>query len=267
MQTRAVWGVIASLVLVLTMALPGLVAASAPVATLVAPPGENAAGAHVVAGEVKTANWAGYAATGSNGSVTKASGNWIVPTLKCNSTYAIALFWVGIDGFDTSTVEQTGTYGACSGGTAYYYAWWELFPLNAIQYWNGMTISPGDHMTATVAYSTSSHRFSMTIIDHGTGQQFEVIGTQKGTTESTAECIAEAAAYGPGDDLYPLANFGKAHFTSCTATISGASHNIGSFGTVAEIKMVNYATGTRNLATPGPLSGDKTFVVTWHAGS
>ena len=154
------------------------------------------------------------------GTVTKASANWIVPTATCNSSYSLALFWVGIDGYNTGTVEQTGTYDQCYEGSAYYGAWWELYPLNDIQTLGGMTISPGDHMTGTVTYSTSSHKFSMTIIDHATGQQFEVIGTQSGTTESTAECIAEAASTsGRGYDL--LANFGKVHFTSCTATIAG----------------------------------------------
>jgi hypothetical protein len=268
MQTRAVWGVLASLVLVLTMALPGIVAASTPVAAFVTANGGTSAGVHILAAESKTVNWAGHVATGSTGTVTKASANWIVPAVTCTSSYSLALFWVGIDGYNTGSVEQTGTWGQCSGGTASYGAWWELYPLNAIQTWNGMTISPGDHMTGTVAYSTSSHKFSMTITDHATGQQFEVIGTQSGTTESTAECIVEAA-YGSGnsDPYYLLADFGKAHFTSCTATIAGTSAGIGSFGTATEIKMVDYATGTHNLATPGPLSGDKTFVVTWHAGS
>ncbi|MGC2035583.1 MAG: G1 family glutamic endopeptidase, partial [Thermoplasmata archaeon] len=115
------------------MALPGVLAAGAPVATQLASNGGSSTGVHAAEGEEKTTNWAGYAATGSAGTVTKASANWIVPTVTCNSSYSLALFWVGIDGYNTGTVEQTGTWDECYEGSAYYGAWWELYPLNDIQ--------------------------------------------------------------------------------------------------------------------------------------
>ena len=53
-------------------------------------------------------NWAGYAITSSAGSVTLVSGSFTVPTVSCSSSNAFAAFWVGIDGFNDNTVEQTG---------------------------------------------------------------------------------------------------------------------------------------------------------------
>ena len=37
-------------------------------------------------------------------------------------------FWVGIDGYSSSSVEQLGTDSDCAGNTPDYYAWWEMYP-------------------------------------------------------------------------------------------------------------------------------------------
>jgi Peptidase A4 family len=66
-------------------------------------------------------NWSGYAVTGA--SFTHAAGSWIVPTVNCSKTpNTFAAFWVGIDGWTSSTVEQTGTDSDCSGSSPSYYA-------------------------------------------------------------------------------------------------------------------------------------------------
>src|SRR5690348_12236358 len=59
-------------------------------------------------------NWSGYAVTGPNGSVSSVQGSWIVPSVTCakhSATYSS--YWVGIDGFSSGTVEQTGTDSDC----------------------------------------------------------------------------------------------------------------------------------------------------------
>lgn len=72
-------------------------------------------------------NWSGYAVTGA--SFTQARGSWTVPAVDCTAVPdSSASFWVGIDGWDNDTVEQTGTDSDCNGETPVYYAWYEFVP-------------------------------------------------------------------------------------------------------------------------------------------
>src|SRR5260370_40828673 len=69
-------------------------------------------------------NWSGYAAYNS-GAASDVKGSWVVPAVNCTgvtqNTYSSA--WVGIDGYNDGTVEQTGTEQDCINGHASYYAW------------------------------------------------------------------------------------------------------------------------------------------------
>lgn len=53
------------------------------------------------------------------------SASWTQPTATCSRGDQYAAFWIGIDGYSSSTVEQTGTEADCVGNTAEYYAWYE----------------------------------------------------------------------------------------------------------------------------------------------
>ena len=75
---------------------------------------------------VESTNWAGYAVTGAG--VSDVVGTWVVPSLTCSLQTTYVAIWVGIDGYSSSTVEQTGTLAYCYFGTAYYYAWYEFYP-------------------------------------------------------------------------------------------------------------------------------------------
>src|ERR1700737_3511496 len=57
-------------------------------------------------GTSTSTNWSGYAVTGS--SFTWAKGSWVVPTAVCSGVTQAqyASFWVGIDGYNSSSVEQ-----------------------------------------------------------------------------------------------------------------------------------------------------------------
>src|SRR5713226_10107549 len=81
-------------------------------------------------GSFTSTNWSGYAVTGSKGSVTDAKGSWTVPAIvgSCPSTNQYSSFWVGIDGFNSGSVEQTGTDSDCQNGQPVYYAWFEFYP-------------------------------------------------------------------------------------------------------------------------------------------
>ena len=71
-------------------------------------------------------NWAGYSATG--GSFTSVTATWTQPAVKARTTDTYAAFWVGLDGDGSDTVEQIGTMGYTVDGSAYYVAWYEMYP-------------------------------------------------------------------------------------------------------------------------------------------
>jgi hypothetical protein len=52
-------------------------------------------------------NWSGYADTA--GTYTSASASWTQPAGTCSKGDQYAAFWVGIDGYSSETVEQTGS--------------------------------------------------------------------------------------------------------------------------------------------------------------
>ena len=67
-------------------------------------------------------NWSGYAATGGNGSFTSVSSSWAEPMGTCRSGNQYSSFWVGLDGYNSGSVEQTGSEVDCSGSTPHYYS-------------------------------------------------------------------------------------------------------------------------------------------------
>jgi hypothetical protein len=209
---------------------------------------------------VYSSNWAGYAALGSKGSVSKASAAWTEPGVKCPSTGSRwAVFWVGIDGYTSGSVEQIGTLTECSSGKLIQYAWWEIYPLNSIQKISGVTVHSGDSVSASVTHSDSAGTFTLALHD-GTQSFSKTIAYV--AERNSAECITERPTV--NGKLPALADFGTVTFSSCTATIGGKSAGIGAFSSVKEIVMVNDA-GTMVLARPSALTSNTKFSVTWEA--
>jgi len=235
-------------------------------------------------GTVYSTNWSGYAVTGAAGSVTSASGSWIVPTVT-GSNGQYAAFWVGIDGYNSATVEQTGILAqvTSSGRTSKttYYAWYEFYPLESIieittatktgtSTSTPATVKAQDTISAIVTY-VSGTTFTLTITDITEGWTFTTTGSQSGATESSAEWIVEAPSSNFG--VLPLANFGTAYFgndytkvvpNTCDATINKVTGPISSFGSsVEQINMVTnrgvLKDSTSALSTPDGTS----FSVTW----
>jgi hypothetical protein len=216
----------------------------------------------------QSTNWSGFAVTGPSGSVSDAKGSWIVPTIQgtCPSTNQYSSFWVGIDGFNSGTVEQTGTDSDCQNGAPTYYAWYEFYPHPSFLI-SGLTVSPGDHISAEAHFGGRS--FTVTITDTTTGQSFSKSARVSSAQRSSAEWIAEAPSSSGG--ILPLADFGTVSYGTdntgiagtCYATISGTTGAIGSFGaSVQQITMVTNSGVVK--AQPSSLSSDGTsFSVTW----
>jgi Peptidase A4 family len=247
-------------------------------------------------------NWSGYAVTGADGSVTDVNASWIVPSVAstCASTpEGYAAFWTGIDGWTSNTVEQIGTDSDCvnlagtATGTPTYYAWFEFYPQDAylIGNYNGSgvcesdCVAPGDTISAQVKFSGTSaggfrHRsalaFTVTITDETQGWTFTTSSTVPGAKQSSAEWIAEApygcdtsSGYCELSD-FSVANFGDS-FTAVAntsyATISAKTLPLGGFGSsVQEAVMVNYPSGTVQMAEPSGLEGNGTsFTDMWES--
>jgi hypothetical protein len=214
-------------------------------------------------------NWGGYVATGANGSVTAVAGSWVQPTGKCTKSTSYAAFWVGIDGFNSNDLYQTGTQIVCTSGTATYGAWWEILPASETPI--SMTVNPGDTISASVTYSTSTGHFTLAIKDITRSESYShVSGSATSATRDAADWITETPTV--GGSLARLADFGTvdwgSKYTSQSgtndATIANTTGAIGSFSTVYEISIYNYPGATKVMAAPTALaSSGSSFTVKW----
>jgi Peptidase A4 family len=177
-------------------------AAAAPAAGMPAPhpnipaalPAGVAAGANSTFGikKVGSQNWAGYAVT--RGKFKKIRASFYVPIMNCNSVPdTFSSHWVGLDGFNSKTVEQDGIEADCLSGHERVFAWREVFP-RPEQPFTTLKIRPGDSITATTTFLKSSHKFKMEVKDNTTGQHRTVRQGCAGATchRSSAEVISEA---------------------------------------------------------------------------
>lgn len=211
--------------------------------------------------QVQSSNWSGYADTGSG--FTKVTSSWTEPTVSCASSSddELAAFWVGIDGYSSSSVEQDGSLAECYDGSIYHYTWWEMYPTNDVQV-VGQTAAPGDNITATVTRSGTSYTLAVTDSTN-TADSFSTTQTCSNCANSSAEWIAEAPSSSSG--VTPLANFGTWSTTGASATAGSTSGSISAF-TDDEITMADSSNTV--LAQPGSLSSDGSgFSVAWKAAS
>lgn len=225
----------------------------------------------VPGGGVSSENWSGYAVKGS--SFTYAKGSWHVPQVDCSKTpNTYSAFWVGIDGYSDSTVEQTGTASDCSGSTAQYYAWYEFYPAGSVII-SSVPIKPGDKMEAHITYSGGE--FTVEIHDYTSGAHFSKTKTVSGANRTSAEWIAEAPCCTSGGGILPLADFVVANFGEDYNAMVPGSNNatdgsitnapIADFGAnVEKITMISSKDVTE--AVPTALTTDGTsFKVNWKA--
>jgi hypothetical protein len=209
---------------------------------------------------VQSTNWSGYADTGS--SFSKVSARWTEPSATCSSSSEqLAAFWVGIDGYSSSSVEQDGTLIECYQRVAYQYTWWEMYPTNAIQV-VGQTLAAGDAITSTVTRSGTNYTLTVTDSTH-TANSFTKTETCSSCANTSAEWIAEAPS--SSSSVYPLADFRSWTASNASVTEGSTSGTISSF-TDDEITMIDSSGQTKAL--PGSLnSGGNSFPVTWERSS
>lgn len=221
-------------------------------------------------GTAESTNWSGYAVLGT--AFTSARASWVVPAAVCTggSGDEYSAFWVGLDGYSSSTVEQTGTLSDCTGRYPVYYAWYEFYP-NPMYEVVSVPVAPGNVMSASVVFSGKT--FTATITNESTGRSFSKTSTVATAARSSAEWIVEAPCCTFNGGILPLSDFGTAYFgadyTSQAgtndATDSTNSGPIGSFGTASIIEITKSGTSTSpQISTCSVLSSDGTsFSCTW----
>jgi len=240
-------------------AAPAAFAATGTAATTAAPAisafaHQETHGLHSLSGRtnssVTSSNWSGYAATGSDGAFTSISSSWTQPTVTCGSKTTYSSYWVGLDGYSNSALEQTGTEADCIDGTAEYGAWWEVLPASETDW--SVTVEPGDSLTASVV-DNGDGTFTMTLADSTEGwTKTKTADGSSGYEDSSAEVIAEATEV--NGSIANLSDFGTVDFTD--STVDG--NELSSYSPT-EIVM---AGSSDTKAQPGTLSGGA-FSDTW----
>jgi hypothetical protein len=203
--------------------------------------------------QAESTNWSGYA--GTTGTYTSVSANWTQPAGTCSRGDQYSAFWVGIDGYSSDTVEQTGSEVDCIGRTAEYYAWYEMYPGPSENYSN--TVEPGDSFTATVTWE-GGESFSLYIKDITQGWSHTTVASLGSTpARSSAEAIVEAPCCTASGGILPLTDFGTVSFTGSEA--NGAA--IGNAGGLTQIIMVDNEGRAKDSVSS--LSDGENWSATW----
>jgi Peptidase A4 family len=215
--------------------------------------GATAARTGAVKNGTTSTNWSGYVVTGGSGAFNSVSSNWTEPSASCSGGTQYAAFWVGLDGYNSDSVEQTGTDSDCSGGSPDYYGWYEMYPADPVYFTN--QVSPGDSMSASVTVSGTNYTLTLTDNTQGWTQTENETGS---FSNSSAEVITEAPSSSEGP--LPLADFG-------TINYSGASANGSSMGSQNPTSITMVGSSGDQLDSTSGIDGSGDFSNTWQASS
>jgi Peptidase A4 family len=204
----------------------------------------------------QSTNWSGYAVTGNDGAFSSVSSSWTEPSASCDdSGDEYAAFWVGLDGFNSDSVEQTGTDSDCDGGTPSYYGWYEMYPADPVYFNN--PVEPGDIMSAAVSFS-GTDTYTITLTDNSEGWTQTETEHESGLANSSAEVITEAPSSEEGP--LPLADFG-------TVSFSGSAANGESMASLDPTQIIMVGNSGDQLDTTGSMDNSGDFNNTWLAES
>ena len=160
----------------------------------------------------KSENWSGYASHRGRGVYHSVSASWVEPRARCAKSTGdeFAAFWVGLDGYTSRSVEQTGTDSDCVGTTPHYYGWYEMFPAAPVNF--KKPVMPGDHMSASVTFS-GVEKYTLVLTDTTRHWTRTIVRRNATLARSSAEVITEAPSSGETGAVLPLADFGTARFS------------------------------------------------------
>jgi hypothetical protein len=220
-------------------------------------------------------NWSGYSVTAPAGTITSVSATWTVESFARRALSGTEASWVGIDGFNSSTVEQIGTEADFSGRTATYYAWYEMYP-NASVTISSFAVHAGDSITGQVSWANDSNvggTYTLSLKNNTSGAAFSTpIASSTAFDRSSADFIVEAPSNFLGQilnlDGFGTITFSKAQYTATNSTGGSTSGPIdqsvpGVATTVNQINMINSRNQTLDsTSTINDGSNPSTFTVT-----
>ena len=186
-------------------------------------------------------NWAGaaFASPPSGSKFTSVTGTFNVPTVvKTNGRAGAA--WVGIDGFNTDSILQTGIQWEVEDSEVQFSAWHEWYPADSVNF-PALAMSPGDEITVTVVASSSTSG-TATVENTSTGKSVSKAISGQALAGQNAEWIVED--FEEGSSLVPFANFGTITFTGCSATTNSGTTGLTGADTVDIEQNNNVLTST-----------------------
>lgn len=211
-------------------------------------------------GVYTSSNWSGFADLSEHRAhFTHVSSSFVVPSVDCAlSDGGTMADWVGIDGFSSPSVEQTGTISDCSSGSAAYYAFYEMYPLAPAVYTG---VSPGDRIDVSVQYHAGDYTLDLTDVTTG-GYIRTTQACPVRCFRTSAEVIVERPSTSSG--LVPLADFGSTSFSSTHVAASPTKGDLDAKSRRWSSAKIYMKTGGRTLAAPSALSGGgSAFSVAW----
>lgn len=225
------------------------------------PSGPNLSAGTQGAAQAGSFNFGGYVDSSSAGTFTAVSTTWVQPATFCSPEQRVTAFWIGLDGWTSTTVEQDGTLAYCFEGKPYYFSWWEMFPAPITVI--GSTVRPGDRITASVTVSGGSN-YTLSLTDATTpADSFSTVQTCQPTTcqDSSAEWIIERPAFNIG--VGPLSAFSNWNVLKASQTSGGVTGSISAGPGTTQVSMVD-ATATYPLVSVSGLNraGDS-FTERW----
>ena len=177
---------------------------------------------------------------------------------------------VGLGGISDAPLQQIGTMAFCTDGQLNYSIWYQAVPTHPhLIVLNTTTApSPGQQVSASVSYSSSTDQFTYSI----------AVGTQAPITFSqsyanvTAPASAEWVVEPPFSPIWPMvmANFGSVNFSPGTATIGKLTGGTGVFGRSSDSYLIRTeyeCADSIAKAAPGDIASSAMFPVAWHAGT
>ena len=197
-------------------------------------------------------NWSGYAATSTTDQYfTQIVGAWQVPTVTCTAEDRIASVWVGLDGYNDSTVEQDGTESQCYEGKPIYYSWYEMYPAGTIEV--GTTVHPGDVILAAIVRSGTNYTLELDDLTTA-GNNISVTKSCALTTclDTSAEWIIERPDYA-STGIAPLAQYSPITFAYSSASGGTISNGSISKFSPTQVEMID-STDAYLLETTGALN-------------
>ena len=219
---------------------------------------------------MSSSNWAGYADT--NDTFNSVASSWTEPTVNCADSNsglngllslsgllggpgAASAFWVGLDGYNSTSVEQLGTDSDCDSGTPVVLRLVRDVPEPLRDAAQPVSSEAGRPDDGAGVVELGGHVVHAEIKDATAGWTFSTTQTGSGFARSSAEVIAEAPS--SCSILFcsevPLADFGQINYSgSSVINTAGTKGSLAAFN-ANEITMSDNGT---TLATPSSLSSD-----------